>query len=219
MNRVTLIFTAISIVTVLTSCAGSQAQQANIANQQSPEQQGKSAEVIQQEQRQLAELQSVCAQIRLEEIDCVVGPPGESNSEQMAMKESLFNARVLLAQSLETKIKAEVEQIASNVNKEAQTSLVEKATGSTEQTLNRAFSYSTKPVYDGKEYKVYTLLVVNPEDLKNLYEASAMATGNEEMVAQVKSPEVQKSFFEKILVYKDKVVPILKNLALKMVGL
>jgi hypothetical protein len=216
MNRVTFIFTAISIAAALISCAGSQAQQANIANQSQPEQQGKSAEAIQQEQRGKAELESVCMQIRLEGIDCIIGED-ESSDEGVAGDKSLFRARTRYAESLQSSVKTESERITGEVKKEAQVTYTQTATVKAEQTVSRAFPYATRTVYDGKYYKVYTLMVINPEDLKEIIEASAIATGNEEVIARVKSPEVQEGFLKKITAFKDVALPILKKIAVNII--
>jgi biotin synthase-related radical SAM superfamily protein len=60
-------------------------------------------------------------------------------------------------------------------------------------------------------------MVINPEDVKEIAEASAVATGNEEVIAKVKSPEVQNSFSKKIAVFKDVVLPILKKVAANII--
>jgi hypothetical protein len=220
MNRVKLVaFAAIAIATAFTftSCAGSQAQ-ANLSasSQPEPQKEEKSAEVIQQEQQQRAELESVCTQIRLEGIDCVVGV-GEASIEGPARDQSLFNARYLYAQSLQATLKSETEQTIKIVDKEAQVNYEQKATESAEQTVSRAFPYATRTAFDGTYYKVYTLMVVNPEDVKEIVEAAAAATGNEEVIAKVKSPEVQESFLKKISKFKDVVLPILKKIAANVI--
>jgi hypothetical protein len=197
------------------SCAGSQAQPASL-NAQETQKEEKSAEVIAQEQQQRDDLESVCAQIRLERIDCVVGV-GESSIEGPARDQSLFNARYLYAQSLQSNIKSETEQVTSIMGRDAQVNYEQIATQKAEQTVSRAFPYATRTAFDGKYYKVYTLMVINPEDVKEIVEATAVASGNEEAVAKVKSPEVQNSFAKKITAFKDVVLPILKKIAVNVI--
>jgi hypothetical protein len=219
MNKIKLaLFTAISIATAstLASCAGSQTQASLGASQQETQKESKSAEVIQQEQQGKTYLQSECAKILLEDIDCVVGE-GESSIESVAGNESLFDARVKLAQSLQVSISAETERITRNLNKDAQLLLTQTATEKVEQTVSGARPYATRTIYDGTYYKVYTLTVINPEDLKGLIETSAITTANEEVIAQVKSPEVQNSFSKKISVFKDVVLPMLKKIAVNII--
>jgi hypothetical protein len=221
MNRVKLfLLTAISIATAFTigSCAATPAQQAqlNASPQPEPQKEEKPAEVIQQEQQQKADLESVCSQIRIEGIDCIVGV-GESSLEGPARDQSLFNARYLYAQAMQASVKSETEQTTNIVDRDVQLNYTQKATETAEQTVSRAFPYATRTAFDGTYYKVYTLMVINPEDVKGIVEASAAATGNEAVAAKVKSPEVQDRFSKKIAVFKDVVLPLLKKIAVNII--
>jgi hypothetical protein len=184
--------------------------------QPEPQKEEKSAGVIQQEQQQKADLESVCTQIRLEGIDCVVGV-GESSLEGPARDQSLFNARYLYAQSLQASVKSETDQTTNIIGRDVQLNYTQKATETAEQTVSRAFPYATRTAFDGKYYKVYTLMVINPEDVKGIVEASAAATGDEAVVAKVKSSEVQERFAKKISVFQDIVLPLVKTIAVNII--
>ncbi|MDR3001268.1 MAG: hypothetical protein LBU89_08400 [Fibromonadaceae bacterium] len=178
---------------------------------------GEEKAAIQRGMQDLRELEAACAEIRIEtkeEIDCVIGT-GESSLESAARDQSAFNARSQYAASLESKVKTESKSVTENANKEATLAFEQKANEVSEQTISRAFAYATRTVHDGAYYKVYTLMVVNPEHIKEIIEVAAAQSGNEEVMAQVKSPEVQSSFAKKIEVFTGVVLPILKRLIIR----
>jgi len=213
-----IILAAISIALTFTftSCAPSlQSHIADASAAKATEEAKSSAE----EGRKIQEaLEEACREIMLQEIDCIVGV-GESSSEAMARKESAFNARIEYANSIKTRVQSETEQTARNVNKEAQISLEEKASARAFQTISGATPYITKSTFDGKYYKVYTLMVVNPQEIKEIIEVAAKETGDEAVMEQVKSPEVQDSLSKKISAFKDVVLPILETLRKRILGI
>ncbi|HSQ40648.1 MAG TPA: hypothetical protein VLM37_00040 [Fibrobacteraceae bacterium] len=149
-----------------------------------------------------AELQQIKKDMESKEIICGIGI-GESNDEMIALTLAEDEGRKAIATSIMTYVTRLSEQYAQNVNAEAKKIWEEKTNNLTIQKLSGTTSYKSVTLFDDqtKTYKIYTLMVMNPE----LFKAAVTdaATGQEEMEMRVKSADMQQRLDAAVAAYQE----------------
>src|SRR5574344_1427218 len=115
-----------------------------------------------------------------------------ANDEMIARTQAADEARAAVAEAMKTQISRYKEQYAKNVNGEAQKIWEEKANEYTQEELSGATVYKTITQFneqDGK-YKVYALIIMNPEVFKKA--VMQAANSQEEFMLRAESADMQK---------------------------
>jgi hypothetical protein len=149
-----------------------------------------------------SELQALKKDMEGKNIPCGIGI-GESNDEMIAMTMAEDEGRKALAVAMMTMVTRLSEQYAQNVGTEAKKIWEEKTNQLTMQELSGTSAYKSTTLYDKSTstYKIYTLMVMNPELFKKALHAAAQ--GQEEIELRVKSADMQNRLDAAIAAYKS----------------
>lgn len=150
-----------------------------------------------------AELQAIKKEMEVSNIPCGVGI-GESNDEMIAMTMAEDEGRKALATSMMTMVTRLSEQYAQNVGKEAKKIWEEKTNQLTMAELSGTTAYKSVTLYDNSTstYKIYTLMVMNPNLFKKAIEDAAK--DQEEMELRVKSADMQGRLDDAVKAYQER---------------
>ncbi len=150
-----------------------------------------------------SELDQLCSDMGKDGIPCAVGV-GESNDEMMARTISEDEGRKGIAVSMGTLINRLSDQYAQNVGSEAKKLYEEKFNQITSQKISGARSHKTKTLYNEETgvYKIYNLMIMDPDIFKQMMEDAAAA--QEEMELRVKSAEMQQRMDDAIKAYQER---------------
>src|SRR5574344_2126008 len=137
------------------------------------------------------ELEQIKDKLAKDDVPCGIGQ-AVSNDEMIARTQAADEARAAVAEAMKTQISRYKEQYAKNVNGEAQKIWEEKANEYTQEELSGATVYKTITQFneeDGK-YKVYALIIMNPEVFKKA--VMQAANSQEEFMLRAESADMQK---------------------------
>jgi len=149
------------------------------------------------------ELESLKQDMESKDIPCGIGI-GISTDEMVARSQSADEARTKIAESMKTLVERYKEQYAKNVNGDAQKLWEEKANELTQQELSGSTIYKTITQFNDslKQYKVYSLMVMNPELFKKAIEAANQSQKEFELRAE--SADMQARMDKAVAAYKEK---------------
>jgi hypothetical protein len=148
-----------------------------------------------------SELNSIKKDMETKNIACGIGI-GESNDEAIALTMAEDDGRSKLATSMMTMVTRLSEQYAQNVGTQAKKIWEEKTNQLTMQELTGTTSYKSTTLFDKstQTYKIYTLMIMNPELFKKAVEQAA--AGQEEIELRVKSADMQNRLDAAVAAYK-----------------
>jgi len=150
-----------------------------------------------------SELDDIKRDMEKDNIPCGIGI-GESTDEMVARTVSGDEARTDIAKAINIIVERLGEQYAQNVSGEAKKIWEEAVRQSTHQELNGATSYKTVTQYNPENgrYKIYSLYVMNPEQLKKA--VMAATSSQEEFELRVKKDDMMKKLDEGTAAYQSK---------------
>ena len=137
------------------------------------------------------ELEQIKDKLAKDDVPCGIGQ-AVSNDEMIARTQAADEARAAVAEAMKTQISRYKEQYAKNVNGEAQKIWEEKANEYTQQELSGATVYKTITQFNEDEgkYKVYALIIMNPDVFKKA--VMQAANSQEEFMLRAESADMQK---------------------------
>lgn len=129
---------------------------------------------------------------------------GESNDEQIARTISADDARTKLATDMGAQVQRLMESYAQNVNNEAKKIWEEGVRQLTNEHIRGSIIYKTITQYneDTDRYKVYSLIVMNPQLFKAALEQAMQS--NEEFELRVKKDDMMSKMDANIAEYEAK---------------
>lgn len=138
-----------------------------------------------------SELEQIKDKLAKDDVPCGIGM-AVSNDEMIARTQAADEARTAVAEAMKTQISRYKEQYAKNVNGEAQKIWEEKANEYTQQELSGATVYKTITQFNEDEgkYKVYALIIMNPDVFKKA--VMQAANSQEEFMLRAESADMQK---------------------------
>lgn len=150
-----------------------------------------------------SELETLKQDMESKDIPCAIGI-GISTDEMVARSQSADESRTKLAESMKTLVERYKEAYAKNVDGDAQKLWEEKANELTEQEISGSTIYKTITQFNDSlgQYKIYSLMVMNPELFKKAIEAATASQKEFELRAE--SADMQARMDKAIAAYKEK---------------
>ncbi|MDR2732235.1 MAG: hypothetical protein LBB36_03350 [Fibromonadaceae bacterium] len=149
------------------------------------------------------ELEDMKRDMESKYIPCGIGI-GESTDEMVARNVSADESRTDLAKSMSTYVQRLSEQYAQNVSSEAKKIWEEGVRQLTDQEISGATVYKTITQYNSENnrYKIYSLIVLNPDLFKKA--VMAASANQEEFELRVKKDDMMKKLDTGIADYEAK---------------
>lgn len=150
-----------------------------------------------------SELEQIKDKLAKDDVPCGIGM-AVSNDEMVARTQAADEARTAVAEAMKTQISRYKEQYAKNVNGEAQKIWEEKANEYTQQELSGATVYKTITQFNEEEgkYKVYALIILNPDIFKKALQATN-TTKDDEFMLRAESADMQKRMDKAAAAYQQ----------------
>jgi hypothetical protein len=151
-----------------------------------------------------SELEQIKDKLAKDDVPCGIGM-AVSNDEMIARTQAADEARTAVAEAMKTQISRYKEQYAKNVNGEAQKIWEEKANEYTQQELSGATVYKTITQFNEDEgkYKVYALIIMNPDVFKKA--VMQAANSQEEFMLRAESADMQKRMDKASAAYQQQI--------------
>jgi hypothetical protein len=149
-----------------------------------------------------SEMENLKQDMESKDIPCGIGI-GISTDEMVARTQSSDEARTELAKSMKTLVERYKEQYAKNLDGETQKLWEEKANALTEQEIVGSTVYKTVTQFNDslRQYRIYSLMVLNPELFKKAIDAATASEKEFELRAE--SADMQARMDKAIAAYKE----------------